>query len=372
MRALTALALCTLIVLASPARAETAAEAYRKYVDRMIPLSFDLAKENAVFSEQLIFFDRLSNLQSGYSAASDAATLFDRLLPLFPAAAAQQSCPSRPDSSVDVAEAMRELMLVAEVGNARMEVAGRLAAANLVMDSIAHACDRGLEDYSIDRLRVQLAHESIDPVDGAYFAVDLSGNPYVLIVSFFFTMFQIIENDEEQQEIGRQQARYIRDSAKSADYARFARNACRALVPEFTTIFESYRPIRTSLEAVLAKVPEVMIAQGEARLSACVESEHQAAVARLMEQVSRSVHDAVRAQSPGAHVGMSIELNMAVQRDLVRLASVPCGTGAEVVDEIRGAVSAMHLYGLSGDTTVAPRAEAALEARARQCGGRHL
>lgn len=228
MRTLIALILCGSF-MCTDARAESAADAYRAYVDKAIPESFEVVRTDAQDRELEIFLRNLTSTQGHVSAVSDATILVDALTPLI-------------DSSADLSTAdtdtlLQQLLIASQVANVSQSVRFHLGAASAIVLQQDAACSGGFDKYDDSRV-VSDYKPNIEDLDGVYVE---GGNLIQFVISFFESVWQLVSNEGEQKQIEAQSARLEQNRAKSADYQTFAREACAKLQPIFADQFSAFQ-----------------------------------------------------------------------------------------------------------------------------------
>jgi hypothetical protein len=346
--------------LSLPGQDKTAAEAYTDYVTDFIPLSFDLARQNAGIKESAVFIQLESEAQSHLVQATDDAAAFGFFAPQITG----NVCSLKADGSVDLETNYRQYVMAGQLLAASKAIQQHRVAYQQIRTGLASACNKSFDDYRIENVDMDFIQPDIELADGVY--VESDG------VAFFVTLakslWQIVTNYDEQQDIDDQVARLKRDRAKTDDYRRFASEACRESQVISEKMFTEYDQMIPTLDDFVHSVPETQLSQRRADLQTCIS--HISDTERsAMEESARA---AVRGQLLGqnereAQLKTFILAEQRIRRIVAELPNVPCGSDAPLILSLRAEAALGRSLGLASDLDLSKSVDLAINARADQC-----
>jgi hypothetical protein len=342
-----------------PAASKTAAESYSEYVSAVIPLTFDIAHQDANIKESGIFITLASEAQSHIVQATDDAATVGYYIPLVSASA----CSLNPDGTVDLASSYTQYLIAGELASAAKAIQSHRDAYLKIRTDLAVACDKTFDDYRIENLSLDFVQPDIELADGVYVE-----NGVAFFVTLAKSLWQMLTNYDEQQDIDDQSRRLTEQRARSSDYRMFGASACRQSKEIADKLFTQYDNIVPSLQEFIASVPQEKLEERRAMLRECF-----ALVSKVertaLEQAARSeVRTKLLAQTQ-----REFELKtylLARQRiDAARTAlrDTRCGADAALVNSLRADGALAQSLGLHDDLDLRSGIDTILAARNKQC-----
>ncbi|MCC7441882.1 MAG: hypothetical protein IT285_09620 [Bdellovibrionales bacterium] len=336
-------ALCVLIAAlalgggAAPLRADElgdgdTADRFKAYVDRMIPLSFDLARGNAEIRESALGLEILSLAQQAIFDASHAVGGLARAAGLLPGTASV-ACPVDLAGRPDPRETLRQVWAAEQLAHWRERLGTALRAFDAIVRENQALCSRELEsDYLVSRIDFGLEELNVEALDGAY--VEFS-DPLSFLAYSLVTVVQLAFNLDEQSRIDEAKERYRRRSVQNRDYASFARAACRR-------VDNSLSPALSSLAELARKYSDRARLYGDAEIEA-IRRRANACLDLLEAQAVTTAHGADEARKRVNAHRRVVGLNRALSRSLFLLPQAACRGYLETRQRIEGQLAAAEL-----------------------------
>ncbi|MCB0416818.1 MAG: hypothetical protein H6617_05105 [Bdellovibrionaceae bacterium] len=297
MKSLTVILLSLQLVLAPCAYGDAAGE-YKEFVEKMIPLSFELTRESALYQETKVLLDRLSRAQSYLSRASEAALIVARQLE-DAGTSRSAACPLTGEKKPDVQRMIFEYQAVSEALNYYAAWEQSMVAYTDLESEFEKACDKlsAFNTYKQETLLLNTTyHPDVSVFDNTYITTSGAGlallpkevleefagetatnvlgtglklGEAVLIVTGLLSVVVIIFNVIERIKIDKLKTRLALERAQDSHYQEAAQKACVALSISAQPYFNEYKKTYTSLSELFRTMPKKTVENRKSQLQAC-------------------------------------------------------------------------------------------------------
>ena len=341
------------------AQDKTAAQAYTDYVSEFIPLSFDLARQNAGIKEAGLFVKLESEAQAHMVLAADDVAIFGYYIPEIKG----DACTLNADGTVDLETSYKQYILTGQLLEASNAVGQHRDAYKKIRSDLASACNKSFDHYQIENINMDFLRPDIELADGVYVQ-----NGEVFFVTLAKSLWQLIPNHDEQQDIDDQVARLTRERAKSVDYRKFAAQACQESQTVSEKMFAEYDKLEPAFDDFLATVPQDQLTQRRAALQGCF--------ARISDAERSTLEQAARASVRAKLLGQTeresqlkayILAQQRIRKTISDFKTAACSSDAPLINGLLADAALGHALGLKDDLDLQGPVDQAIRDRRNQC-----
>jgi len=346
------LSLFLAVHLVLPSALPDAADEYEAFVDKMIPLSYELAERAAYYQESKVFTDRLSQAQSHINRASKSVQELAHLLPEL-GLTGGPFCPRFSDGRVDIAETLRQLFLASQIVNFLSQLEYHLPFYRKISDERSTACaDDAFNTYSLDMLSAKVPHApSVEVMDNTYIEFTLSGGAAgtlltgywsLNVIGFGITVYQIFTNIKQQERIRKTQARLERERANDTHYRQYAKEACQKIRELGHASFGDLDKVAAGLENALPDLPKASFEKRKLGLMDCLSRFEKQFTAFVEEGAKKTELAALDVETEGLRT--RVQTNQKIIVGMKRLERLNCENGFALADEIKTDLSMLQAF----------------------------
>lgn len=349
---------------------DSAADAYHGYVDKMIPLSKEIARADAARRESATFASGAAAAQVALSGATDAGAAFASLAEMIK----DPSAIVLSDGSVDLEFAVEQYLLYSQMATLHSVSAELFKTFEDLSTSLAHAADGPFDDYSLTWLQKQFSQEEVELFDGVFPVIIIDGDPVTttvsIIVSVVYNTWTIIANAKEEAEIEEDKRRLRDQSATDTDYRSYAKEAATGLVSTWNQYFVLYEALYKSLMAWHGSVDVERVADRRDALRGALNS----FVIQQVNSVANTARDDVRRQLGEqdlleAQERMSAAANIRIAQAIKAMSQQDCASDSPFVQSINADLDLAQVMQLDATLKVSDQVSQWLKLRAEHCTG---
>jgi hypothetical protein len=324
-----------------------------------------MVEHEASIRETAVFVSRLSAAQAALALASSSA---EELAQIKADVMASLGRTGDQDLKVQIQQIAREMFYQQQLINVVLILRERVDAYRKQRSTMDAACDdnRNFDAYDIRNLDFRFVRPDVETIDGVYVSTDMP------IISTLVSLWQVMTNTSEQDKIAEQSRRLAEKRATTADYRRFAVEACRRSLKDAATMLLAYDQGADLLKLVADSVD---VAEVRTRLSVLIKQLAAFDPVLRDRYVAETVAEVKRTALERAHAleaaRESVVINTEINQSLIELDKLACGVGRTAILKIEDRVAASSAKGLPNNTgEFLSKVQKTLRERAARCGGR--
>jgi hypothetical protein len=347
-----------ILVLTPQSLADSPADAWENAVKKLIPLSFDIAQNQARVRESTVFVHALGQAQSHLSHAYDSVAAFEELRSLL----SPQSSLKDDSGNVQLDLVLQQLVVTSQLVEARRLVKENVAEFQKLKSGLNDSCDSDFSDYQVDTTFIVPQAPAVNDAEGVY--VECCDIPR-LIQTLGTTVSQIWTNEEQNRRISEQTDLLLRKRAHDSDYRKFASQQCAQLKTTYTGIFGQYEPLGQDLDKWLGATSDAPTIHSNVR--ALLDEFAEAKVKEATLAAQKHVREQIIPGGQDAYLQRVRLSEISIVRVAVEtLQNLPCDEDAK--QKIVGAVSIAQLLSLPDGDHLKADAQKAVSEAVKQCG----
>lgn len=344
------------------------ADRYEAYMDRLIPATFEIAREEVSLREKGVFRTALSEAQS---SMDEAIVRLSNLTILGGKSEDPESglCDVDPSEQKTVA-LLRRLVETSQLLNEAERAQSALQRVSETLASFEKACekDRNIDSYQINTLYLSYLEPQLKAIDNTY--VEFSGVPILDGIRLLGAFIKVVGNIAEQNKINDQMTRFRKEKAGADDYHKYAVDACEKQVMLFGPYVEDLRALGKESAAILAKISPKSIERRVLGLEDCLAQDRSESVHAYRKQLEQQVLASLsKLSEQETKTAKSIRLNGKIHANLAELSSSDCKSYEVPLRKLRAAISASRLLKLPNVRRLVPSAEEKANEWIKKCGG---
>jgi hypothetical protein len=356
-----------IFLVAASAFSDVSAE-YEKYVDTVIPLSVEIAKQDAFVRELQVFQNRASMAQSQLAKASESLFVAHEFTRKFKVQD-DSFCPRLAEGSVDIAEVARQIFVTSQAINAIDLVPIHLGAYKQVSDGLSLACsyDAAFSQYHSEAIGMELYFpKNVELFDGIYVVyangTDAQGNKKdgFESVPLVGSIYRFFDNVFENDRLGDLRERLKKGIVNSTQYRQFAKDACRNILDASgNAIFAETHKFYLQLEQLVKEFDRKNMERRVAALRGCLTEYETSIVRAFVDRESANVKEKTRQEAAFiSNSKLAIGLHDSINLKILEVREAPCVEGLGKLEDVESELALLQLY-LGGD----PREKRFIEER---------
>ena len=281
--------ICLLILSIVPfqkiARAESTAEQYEKYINQMIPLSYELANTTAGLKEHEVVLNLISSSQQELGALS---VNLDKIRAQIASitSSAISGCRTSETGDFDRQSVLQDLYQYQEFKRELEDARTHLKNYQNISESTNTACNHGFEHIRFGASDFDILIPKIETMDGVFFSV---GDPLQSIIDLVSSIFSVFSNHNERQSIQESSVRFSQMRAKDSDLQHAAVRACRMELESIGPAFQLFDAFALSAITQIKEIENLHLERVENLLLQCFRDQENRLVSEWIEQAARSI-----------------------------------------------------------------------------------
>ncbi len=221
------------------------ADEYKTYVDQMIPLTFALADIDAYMREFGVFIKLTSESQSVINVCVDVSGTLANL--------STKLVKVQDISSEDIDSISQQLMLTNQILNCIDIINYHVSFYKVIRDGLNSQTDKSYNNYDIHNVYINTYQPKIDEIDGIYVE---GGNWVMTVVTVFKSIWQVITNNTEEDQIKADAKRLEESRCGTSQYIAYAKAHTQELIKQFTSNYEVYDKLIDKVKQTISTVDE--------------------------------------------------------------------------------------------------------------------
>jgi hypothetical protein len=358
-----------ILAAAYPAFADIS-DVFREYVDRIVPVTHQVARESAQGKELAVLVSSLSCLQARLAAAAVHASQVDAYLA---GSAVEQGplCPKTESGLVDLKAIFRRSSWLLQAVNHASELAIEVAAFEKEKQLILQRCSdaQSFGGYDESQLGLRFAvPEQPSLLDGIQIVYGDGGG--LETIPLVGSVIRLGINIKEQKAIRELEGKLEAQHVHTEDYRRYAREQCTAALDGARAQLEEYSQLARSLLEFAEKIPTPRIKELAGRIQGCADDYERQLVQLLKNEAEDLARRKFGQEEDEARFWLLYpDWKAAFQTDAaaVQNSDATCEKREPIFLELSRRLSVAKLVGATSDPVV-KMALVAAAAFDRQCG----
>ena len=253
---------------------------FNRYVDRMIPLSFEIAKTSAGLREHELFLNLLSQSQSELGLLSESVLKLSKSMNRV-SDLSDQACVLVDESVLsglyDLNHIIENLKLVRE----------RMNVYRFIRSGLDSACEGDFSHLKIGENESRILVPQLDGMDGVY--VSAGTDSFKAIYDLFASIFSFLTNESEEKKIQEAAIRYEAHRAHD-DYLQLeTKNACLVERDLFRPSFNELDRFFNEIESQFSLLDSIKIDRVQGKLLDCIRTIEKETIDSWLSQVAGKI-----------------------------------------------------------------------------------
>ena len=313
---------------------ESTADRYHDFVNSVIPLTKQLANRDAQIRETKVFVDCMSELQTAVARAVDRCGTMAQMIPGLASI----------DQVNEVAPLLEQLTLAQQLLNLSDDLRSSIDSYASIVNNAGK--QQSFDDYDVSRVYVACPVPDIDVFDGVYIAASIGGGPVLALITIGISIWQSIENSEEEARIEADEVRLQRDQCKTPEYQAYAKAYSQKLIVEFEAASSIYDLLINPLDVfqrTWGPSLEAHASNAEKKLELLAEDVVADQIERARQWTRRYL--APLSEETEAEI-LSAQTNLRIAQNARALTQSTCGLQETVIAELEADLALADVFNL--------------------------
>ena len=354
-----------LIFIPQLSHAESRAEAYQKYIDRMIPLSFDFAKVHAGLQEHEVFLNLVSLSEKELTEYSveimNAQETAKQIMAQVPQGYTFEMCPRRSDGSIANSSLFENFATAARLRKQLDQAEAHLDHYSNIRKGLDTACDSGFEHIKFNTSDFSVLAPEVSALDGAYVSM---GDPFKALLDLGTSIYNLFSNQSEQKTIEDVQTKFESQRAHDSDLQRFAKASCQEERTSANDAFHSFDQYYEQARNTWLALKSLPWTNLEHFWESCLRTDEAQSVQTWVQQTAQEM--ASNQQNNTSEIADQIRLRREIVATLSSLSKPLCPPGIRL--QLRGLRAAATILGVE-DPSLISDLNSAIDRVTEKCDG---